>query len=123
MIGGPRMMTKDFDPHPGRTFNEEFAEAQARQAEGNTGRARTCARRAAGMVLRERVGIGAAASSYAPTFILALRRLAGDFAFPAEVRAAAARLVARSKPDRTSASENPAEDAEIILRHFRVWKS
>ena len=37
---------------------------------------------------------------------------------PDEVRIAAGRLVDRSRPDRTSASANPVQDAEIIFRHF-----
>jgi hypothetical protein len=90
------------------------------QAAGNIGRARTCARRAAGMVLREKIGIGPGPRQYAPTFILGLRKLAKDSAFPEEVCAAAGRLVDRSQPDRTSASENPVQDAEIIFRYFGV---
>lgn len=103
-----------------RTLFDEMFEARAVQAEGNIGRARTCARRAVGMALRETLGIGPGARAYATTFINGLYRMAEDAAFPKEVRAAAARLVDRSKPDRTSAAVTPVQDAEIILNHFGV---
>ena len=106
-----------------RTLVDEMAEARAVQAEGNIGRARTCARRAVGMAMREKLGLGAARSDYASTFINGLYRLAEDQNFPEEVRAAAARLVDRSKPDRTSAAINPVEDAEIILKFLGMESS
>lgn len=101
-----------------RTLFDEMAEARAVQAEGNIGRARTCARRAAGMAMRETIGIGPGARNYATTFINGLYRMAKDAALPEEVRAAAARLVDRSKPDRTSAAITPVQDAEIILNYL-----
>jgi hypothetical protein len=111
-------MSDELELQPNRTFADEMAEARAMQAAGNIGRARTCARRAVGMMLRKTIGIGPGARNYAPAFILALRKLAEDCSLPEEVRAAAARLVDRSRPDRTSASENPVQDAEIIFRYF-----
>ncbi len=113
-------MNDDLELQPGRTFADEIAAARAAQTTGNIGRARTCARRATGMLLREKIGLGPGPRHYAPTFILALRKLATDSAFPAEVRAAAARLADRAKPNRTSASENPVHDAEIIFQYFGV---
>ncbi len=101
-----------------RSLRDEMAEARAVQAQGNIGRARTCARRAAGMALRDALGIGPGLQTYASTFIEGLRKLSQDDKYPGEVRAAAARLTDRSKPDRTSASENPVQDAEIIMKHF-----
>ena len=103
-----------------RTWLEELAEANTAQAGGNIGRARTCARRAVGMAIRDTIGIGPGPRNYASTFILALRRLAEDPAFSQAVRAAAVRLADRSKPDRTSASESPADDAGIILRELQA---
>lgn len=101
-----------------RTLVDEMAEARAVQAEGNIGRARTCARRAVGMGMRTTIGIGPEARNYAATFINGLYRMAQDGGFPEEVRSAAARLVDRSKPDRTSAARQPVQDAEIILNHL-----
>lgn len=111
-------MNENRNEERNRTRDDEMAEARAAQAEGNIGRARTCARRAVGMALREAVGIGPGARNYATTFINGLYRLAEDEAFPENMRAAAARLVDRSKPDRTSAAVTPVQDAEIILSCF-----
>lgn len=113
-------MTADRNDNRHRTLVDEMAEARAVQAEGNIGRARTCARRAVGMAVREKLGLGPKRSDYASTFINGLYRMAEDQNFPEAVRAAAARLVDRSKEDRTSAALNPVEDAEIILKHFRL---
>ena len=113
-------MSEDLNKERERTLFDEMAEARAVQAEGNIGRARTCARRAVGMALREKIGIGPSRRDYASTFINGLYRLAEDQNFPAEIRAAAARLVDRSKEDRTSAAINPVEDAEMILKYFGV---
>ncbi|KAA0221486.1 hypothetical protein EDS67_28335 [candidate division KSB1 bacterium] len=101
-----------------RSLRDEMAEARAVQAGGNIGRARTCARRAAGMALRDALGIGPGLQTYASTFIEGLRKLSQDDNYPSKVRDAAARLTDRSKPDRTSASANPVRDAEIIIQHF-----
>src|SRR5574341_1503220 len=98
-----------------RTLQEEIAEARQVQAAGNIGRARTCARRAAGMVMQATIGIGPGATNYAPTFIDGLRRLAADVQFPEAVREAAARLVDRSDKERRSASQNPVRDVEIVM--------
>lgn len=106
-----------------RTLADEMAEARAVQAEGNIGRARTCVRRAVGMALREKLGLGPSRSDYASTFINGLYRMAGDKNFPDEVRAAAARLVDRSKEDRTSAAVNPVGDAEVILKFLGIKSS
>jgi hypothetical protein len=101
-----------------RTLHDEITEARQAQAAGNIGRARTCARRAAGMAMQATLGIGPGATTYGSTFIDGLRRLADDRHFPDEVRAAAARLVDRSNKERQSASQNPVQDAEIILEFF-----
>ncbi|MGH7601487.1 MAG: hypothetical protein ACREOI_34440 [bacterium] len=101
-----------------RTLQEEIAEARQVQAAGNIGRARTCARRAAGMAMQTTIGIGPGATNYAPTFIDGLRRLTADAQFPEAVCKAAARLVDRSDKERRSASQNPVQDAEIIMEFF-----
>jgi hypothetical protein len=106
-----------------RTLQEEIAEARQVQAAGNIGRARTCARRAAGMAMQTAIGIGPGATDYAPTFVEGLRRLAADAHFPNYVREAAARLVDRSDKERRSASQNPVQDAEIIMGFFQHYHS
>jgi len=102
-----------------RTLQDEIDEARQVQAAGEIGRARTCARRAAGMAMQVTVGIGSQATDYAPNFILGLRRLAADLHFPENVREAAARLVDRSNKERQSASTNPVHDGEIIIEFFQ----
>lgn len=102
-----------------RTLQDEIHEARESQAAGEMGRARTCARRAAGMAMQQKLGIGFMATAYAPTFIEGLRRLATDVHFPEAVRAAAARLTDRAdKETRQSAASNPVQDAETIMVFF-----
>jgi len=103
-----------------RTLNDELADARAAQVEGDIGRARTCSRRAVGMTIRASIGIGPGVQNYASSFIDGLRKLSEDPAYPEKVREAATRLCDRSKEDRTSASHDPVNDAEIILQHFGV---
>lgn len=106
-----------------RTLQDEIDEARRSQAEGEIGRARTCARRAAGMAMQATLGIGSQATDYAPNFIIGLRRLAADSHFPETVRKASARLVDRSNKERQSASKNPAQDADIIMEFFQNLSS
>jgi hypothetical protein len=101
-----------------RILQDEIEQARQAQAAGDMGRARTCARRAAGMVIQATIGIGPGDAKYASTFIVGLRRLAMDAHFPDAVRAAAARLVDRADKNRQSASQNPVQDAEIIIEWF-----
>jgi hypothetical protein len=72
------------------------------------------------MAMQATVGIGPGATDYAPTFVEGLRRLAAEAHFPNAVRAAAARLVDRSDKERRSASQNPVQDAEIIMEFFQT---
>ena len=106
-----------------RTYEDEIAEARTALAAEDIGRARTCARRAIGMVIQTTLGLGFGAGFYAATYIDALRRLADDSHFPDNVRHAAARLVDRSNKERQSASINPVQDAEIILEFFAKHSS
>lgn len=102
-----------------RTLQDEITEARESQAAGEMGRARTCARRAAGMAMQQTFGIGCMATAYAATFVDGLRRLATDVHFPENVRAAAARLADRAdKETRQSAAINPVQDAEMIITFF-----
>lgn len=101
-----------------RTLQEEMTEARHAQAVGEMGRGRTCARRAAGMAMQSAIGVGPRATDYAPTYVEGLRRLAADANFPKSVREAAGRLVDRVNNERQSASQNPAQDAEIIVDFF-----
>jgi transcription initiation factor TFIIIB Brf1 subunit/transcription initiation factor TFIIB len=104
-----------------RTVEDEMAEARATTED--IGRARTCARRAVGMVIQTTLGLGFGPGFYAATYIDALRRLADDLHFPETVRHAATRLVDRSNKERQSASTNPVQDAEIILEFLAQLSS
>jgi hypothetical protein len=93
----------------------ELTSARAAQAAGNPGRARVCARRAAGWAVRawyqQREGPG-----WTGDALKQLRRLAGDAAVPEAVRAAAARLLTKVDHEhRVPFEEDPVEDAERII--------
>ena len=98
-----------------RTLQDEIADVRQAQSNGDIGRARTCARRAIGMALRQTVGIGPGEQNYAKNFIEGVWKLTSDPNYPEEVRDAAARLGDRSLKDRTSASSDPVKDLEIIM--------
>jgi hypothetical protein len=101
-----------------RTLQEEMTEARHAQAAGDLGRGRTCARRAAGMAIQSAIGIGPHATDYAPTYVEGLRRLAAHANLPKNVREAAGRLVDRVDKEGQSASQNPVQDAQIIVDFF-----
>lgn len=94
----------------------ELHAARQAQAAGNPGRARVCARRAAGWAVRawyqQREG-----PSWTGDALKQLRRLAGDAAVPEPVRAAAARLLTKVGHDhQVPFEEDPVEDAQMIVR-------
>jgi hypothetical protein len=90
---------------------KELAQAHALRAAGNEGRARVCARRAAGIALREwykrRLGSG-----WHGDAVKQLQRLQADAFAPGKVREAARRLTTRVDFDHTLPFEDdPLEDA------------
>jgi hypothetical protein len=84
-------------------------------AAGRLGRARVCARRAAGLAARqhlERLG----ASPRGASAVDALRALAALDGLPAEIRQAASRLTTRVTEDFTLPHpEDPLEDARAVI--------
>lgn len=86
------------------------------QEAGNEGRARVCARRAAGLAIRQYF-LEAHGTGYAPDALRALRRAADDDTLPAHVRHAVARLIAREN-DPTPRTTDPLQDAHVIISHF-----
>jgi hypothetical protein len=101
-------------------IERELAAGRSARAEGNDGKTRVCARRAAGRALSwlleraPRAGWGADAMRQ-------LQASASEPAFPAEVREAAARLSARITGNFAyPATADPLEDAGIIIRHVRA---
>ena len=86
---------------------------QARQA-GNEGRARVCARRAAGWAVTAGAGTSAARTAY-----WQLQRIAQDSAQPAHIRSAATHLTLRITTSHQLPGEADAlSDARCIIRHF-----
>lgn len=90
---------------------------QAKQT-GNDGKARTAARRAAGIAvtqLQNRVP----EKRYGADAMQQLRGIAEDLSLPEDVRQAATRLQARVSPDFTSPSQEPLADARVIIDFIR----
>ena len=83
---------------------------------GNEGKARVCARRAAGLAIRYFFQ-NSDNHDYARDAVRALRRMVEDESVPETVRTAARRLAAKAKEeaDRTT---DPVGDALIIVTYF-----
>ena len=93
----------------------ELAQAQKAREAGNEGQARVCARRAAGIAIREwyrrRLGTG-----WHGDALKQLQRLQADALAPENVREAARRLTIRVDFDHTLPFEaDPIEDARGIV--------
>jgi hypothetical protein len=100
-------------------IEKEFSAARAAHAGGNEGRARVCARRAAGAAITwfhaagHRTGWGTDAMRQ-------LEHLRDDEEFPAGVREAAGRLTAKITAHFTYPfPTDPIADAALIVRHLR----
>jgi len=94
---------------------KELAQAHKARAMGNEGQARVCARRAAGIAIREwyrrRLGTG-----WHGDALKQLQRLQADALAPENVREAARRLTTRVDFDHTLPFEDdPIEDARRII--------
>lgn len=96
----------------------ELARASEAQKRGNAGRARTSARRAAGHAISE-LQKQKPERYYGGDFIQRLRSFAEDGTLPEVVRSAAGRLEARLTHDFKSVSENPINDALIVINYIR----
>ncbi len=96
----------------------ELARASEAQQRGNAGRARTSARRAAGHAISE-LQKQKPERYYGGDFIQRLRSFANDGTLPEDVRSAADRLQARLTHDFKSVSENPIDDALIVINYVR----
>ena len=97
----------------------ELAQARKAREAGNEGQARVCARRAAGIALREwykrRLGSG-----WHGDAMKQLQRLQADALAPEKVREAAQRLTTRVDFDHTLPFEDdPLEDARGIVEFVR----
>lgn len=99
------------------SMQNELVNAQVALAEGNEGKARVCARRAVQIITQAKIGI---TLGYDFSAMSALQFISETQNFPEDVRRAAARLQGglRAKIEGNVFSENPIEDAEIIIRYF-----
>lgn len=100
----------------------EWALARRARAAGNEGRARVCARRAAGLAIRAAYRRGAG-PGWGGDALAQLRRLQGDAAAPEGARQAAARLITTVDFDHNLPfDEDPLEDARLIINYLQgAW--
>jgi hypothetical protein len=98
----------------------EMAAAQTAWADKNDGRARACARRAVGILLKEIELKKEIRSSGASSAIERLRFVAANNELPEKIKKAAQRLVTnvndRLSPDFTL---HPINDAQILIDYFK----
>lgn len=93
----------------------ELALAEQARLEGNAGKMRVCARRAAGTVTGWWAG-ETGRPGWPPDALALLKRLAEEPGVPEEAQAAAQRLTARILPDfRSPSPEDPVEDARRVI--------
>jgi len=98
---------------------KELAQAHKARAMGNEGQARVCARRAAGIAIREWYKRRAEAGWHGDA-MKQLQRLQADMLAPEEVRAAARRLTTVVSLDhRLPFADDPIEDAQGIIEFAR----
>ena len=96
-------------------IEQELRRAREAERNGNQGRARTSARRAAGIAIVE-LEKRFPEKQYGGDFMMQLRSFASDPATPEHVRNAADRLQARLTPTFESPSKHPIDDAGIIVQ-------
>ena len=97
-------------------IENELQRARAAQQNGKAGRARVCARRAAGMAIREfyrkREGAG-----WGGDAMKQLQHLQADESVPEEIRQAAERLTTKvDENHQLPFANDPVEDAELIVK-------
>ena len=98
-----------------RTIRRELEDADQARIEGNEGRARVCARRAAGWAVSLTRSLNEEREIEANAYEM-LHWLAQQADTPDDVRAAAARLTARVSLDHTLPfPEDPLDDARMIV--------
>jgi hypothetical protein len=103
-----------------KSIHKEMERARAALAEGNEGKARVCARRAAGAAIALMADFGEAM----PASTSAMRRLetiANHPTVPIEVQEAARRLGAKLDGDgRRHITQNPIADATLVISYART---
>jgi hypothetical protein len=98
--------------------NLELARALEAERAGNTGKARTSARRAVGYAISE-LQRRFPQRQYGGDFMRQLRSFSHDTTLPLVVRHAAVRLQSKVATDFTSPSRHPTDDAVTIIEYIR----
>ena len=101
-------------------IEKEVRQGEKAEQEGNSGRARVCARRAAGIALENyyaRMGENPGKDA-----MKLLAQFSGASEIPGDVRDAALRLQERVRPDFTSASRQPLNDARLIINFVTTFR-
>ncbi|HLE31284.1 MAG TPA: hypothetical protein VJB38_01610 [Bacteroidota bacterium] len=96
-----------------REIELELERGDKAEREGNSGRARVCARRAVGIALEDyyaRMGKDSGKDA-----VKLLAHLSEEKNVPKHIQDAAHRLQSRVRPDFTSVSEHPMTDARMII--------
>jgi hypothetical protein len=96
-------------------IDTELLRADEARRIGHEGRLRTCARRIAGIALRQYSLMGRSDLAPADDVLAMLRQCSVSPVMPADIRAAADRLQTRVSADFTSPSTDPMGDAMLIL--------
>jgi len=97
---------------------KELQGGEKAEREGNSGRARVCARRAAGIALE--TYYGRMGENPGKDAMKLSEQFAGEEKLPTEVLEAVRRLRERVRPDFSSASEHPVNDARIVINFVRA---
>ena len=99
-------------------IEHEFSAAAKAAAEGNSGKVRVCARRAAGAAVRWYL-TRRPDGQWGSDAVAQLQYLAKNASFPVEIRDAADRLTARISPEfQYPSMSDPVADARTITQHF-----
>ena len=99
-------------------IQRELELGEKAEREGNSGRARVCARRAAGIALENyytRMGKDPGKDA-----MKLLAQFSEEKGVPNTIHEAVVRLRARVRPDFTSASAHPLNDARLIIDFLRT---
>ena len=104
---------------PAAPIDLELTLAREAQLAANPGRARVCARRAAGWAIRDWYARGEG-SAWGGDALKQLQRFRADPAVPEAAREAAARLLTKVDLDhQLPFDDDPVEDARSIIAHVR----
>jgi hypothetical protein len=101
-------------------IEKELAMARAALQAGNEGKARVCARRAAGQAITWMLS-KFSRDNWGDDAMSQLTHLRDDASFPTEVREAAVRLTTKiSQQFDYPFTNDPLADAEVIIKHIRT---